>query len=100
MDNWIQLGTILATAGIDSEMQDTYGFEAFCNRCVARHYYMDWGDLCEEDKKLNDLAVKTGDRILSAYKIPKDLRIGYADKIWIITEADRSRTTVLFPDEY
>ena len=100
MDNWIQLGTILATAGIDSEMQDTYGFEEFCNRCLARHYYKDWGDLCDEDKKLNDLAVINGDRILSAYKIPNELRIGYADKIWIITEADKSRTTILFPDEY
>lgn len=88
MEDWITLGTVLANNGIDSEMQDTYGFTDFCNRCLARHYYKDWGDLCDEDKKLNDLAVINGDRILSAYKI------------WIIMEADRSRTAILFPDEY
>ena len=98
--DYIQLGTVLATRAIEQEMRETYGFEEFCNRCMARHYYMDWGDISEEDKKLNDMAVKTGDRLLSAYDIPKELCIGYEKKIWIITEADRSATTVLFPSEY
>ena len=91
---------MVATAAIDREMEETYGFMEFCNQCLARHYYLDWGDLCEEDKRTNDEAAKTGGRILSAYKIPKKLCIGYADKIWIITEWDRSATTILFPYEY
>lgn len=97
---YIQLGRVLATRGIDQEMNETEGFMEFCNRCLTRHYYMDWGDLPEEDKRHNNMALKTGERLLSAYSIPKDLCIGYADKIWIITEADRSATTILFPHEY
>ena len=91
---------MLATSGIAKEMEETYDFQAFCNRCLVRHYYKDWGDISKEDKALNDHACDHGERILSAYKIPKSLRIGYADKIWIITEANRSYTTILFPDEY
>lgn len=81
-------------------MLETYGFQDFCMRCLMRHRDGDWGDLCEEDKLLNDLAVQNGERILSAYDIPKFYCLGYADKIWIITEADRSYTTFLFPHEY
>ena len=52
------------------------------------------GELGDEDKAENDLSLKEGFRILSAYES------GELPKIWIITEADRSATTILFPDEY
>jgi hypothetical protein len=61
---------------------------------LARHAKGDWGDLDEEDKARNDSAVKEGSRILSAYTLGDGVRI------WIITEADRSATTILLPDEY
>jgi hypothetical protein len=61
---------------------------------LSRHVRGDWGDLSEEDRRENDLSVRQGFRILSAY----NLRTGV--KIWIITEADRSATTFLLPDEY
>jgi hypothetical protein len=61
---------------------------------LARHLAGDWGDLDAEDKGLNDLAVKDGSRIISAYVTAKGARI------WVITEADRSATTILLPDEY
>lgn len=64
-------------------------------RCVVRHKTGDWGNLCEEDKQLNDSAVVDGGRILSAYEIGEN-----KVKIWIITEADRSYTTILLPEEY
>lgn len=54
------------------------------------------GNLCDEDKALNDEALKDGNRLMSAYN-RKDHP---DDKIWIITEADRSVTNVLFPNEY
>ena len=54
----------------------------------------DWGDLCEEDEQENDFSVTHGFRILSSYKL--DTRA----TIWIITEADRSATTFLLPEEY
>ena len=96
----IKLGELAATRGIQNEMNDTYGFKAFCMHCVLRHRDRDWGDICEEDKQSNDYAADHGERILSAYIIPKSYCLGYVDKIWIITEADRSITTILFPHEY
>jgi hypothetical protein len=61
---------------------------------IQRHRTGDWGDLVPEDREANDRAVVDGDRILSAYSL-KD-----QTKIWIITESDRSVTTLLLPDEY
>ena len=61
---------------------------------LIRHSQCDWGDLCQEDKESNNYALENGERLLSAYK----LRDG--EKIWIITEWDRSVTTILFPSDY
>ncbi len=61
---------------------------------LSRHASGDWGEVCEADKKENDFSVRNGFRLLSAYR----LRDG--TKIWIITEADRSATTILLPEEY
>ena len=61
---------------------------------IQRHVAGDWGDLDDEDKRMNDHAAAQGGlRIFSAYKVG-------ASKVWIITEADRSSTTILLPDEY
>ncbi len=66
---------------------------------VERHVAKDWGDLSDDDKRLNDEALHDGSRILSAYILPTDV------KIWIITEAaddkgHRAATTALLPEEY
>lgn len=61
---------------------------------LDRHITGDWGDVCDEDKEANNQALKDGDRIFSAYTLSDDT------KIWIITEADRSSTCVLLPEEY
>ena len=61
---------------------------------LSRHVIGDWGDLEEEDKSENDFSVKRDLRILSAYNLPTGV------KVWVITEADRSATTILLPDEY
>ncbi len=66
---------------------------------LTRHMQGDWGDELDDfDKQQNDLAVKEGYRILSAYNVPAEN--GETERIWIITEADRSATTVLLPSEY
>lgn len=72
-------------------------FRLFVNISVGRHLDCDWGDISEEDKQLNDAAIKDGTRIFSVYK-----RMVHNEEeiIWIITEADRSTTTILFSDEY
>ena len=61
---------------------------------LARHFCGDWGDCCEEDRKVNDSALANGQRLMSVYKSPDH------ETIWIITEWDRSITTVLLPEEY
>lgn len=61
---------------------------------MARHIRCDWGDVCDEDKQANDDALKHGARLLSSYHTQA------GRKFWIITEADRSATTVLLPEEY
>lgn len=65
-------------------------------RSLIRHNKGDWGDVCEEDRQLNDDALQNGSRLLSVYHDEK--RGG--EKFYIITEWDRSVTTVLLPEEY
>jgi len=59
----------------------------------ARHQSGDWGDVPPEDAKENELSVEQGFRILSSFRIGQE-------RLWVITEADRSVTTILRPDEY
>ncbi len=61
---------------------------------LDRHVTGDWGDMDTEDQKANDAAVKDGSRIFSAHTTSKGV------KLWVITEADRTATTILLPDEY
>lgn len=67
--------------------------ELLIKSLLARHVTGDWGELTEHDKQANDDAVKDGTRIFSAYIVG-------SEKIWVITEADRSVTTLLLPGEY
>ena len=91
------LGQLVATAGVAEAMRENPDFDAFVQASLQRYLECDWGDLDDFDKAQNDSAVANGDdRILAAYKKPD----GKAWKIWIITEWDRSYTTILFPDEY
>ena len=61
---------------------------------LARHAAGDWGELSDDDKRENELSLMEGFRILSAYRTAK------GEKLWVITEADRSATTILLPEEY
>jgi hypothetical protein len=61
---------------------------------LSRHLRGDWGDLCEEDKTENELGLKYGFRLMSSYQVAQ------TEKVWVITEADRSVTTLLLPTEY
>ena len=84
------LGQIVATPGA-LELMKVHNIDGL--KLLSRHVTGDWGDLSEDDKKQNGYSVSRNLRILSAY--------GTADsKLWIITEADRSVTTILRPDEY
>ncbi len=61
---------------------------------LSRHFRGDWGDLCQDDKAENELSLRYGFRLMSSYQVTD------TEKLWIITEADRSVTTLLLPAEY
>jgi len=61
---------------------------------LAKHLHGDWDELAEHDRLQNELAVLLGLRVLSSYALPD------GRKVWVITEADRSATTILLPDDY
>ena len=86
------LGQVVSTPGALSALGKE-GIEAAS--LLERHASADWGELSEDDRRENELSIKEGLRILSAYKLPRT-----GAKLWIITEADRSATTLLLPDEY
>ena len=91
------LGNLYASRSVASEAAENRDFENFIWRSLDRYRQSDWGDLSAADKRANDLAVQQGDlRILAAYEYKAQPNL----KIWIITEADRSATTVIFPYEY
>lgn len=82
-------GQLVATPGILRVVSHRELFAA-----LQRHLHGDWGDLCHADKQSNEQALQNGSRIFSAYHSSKGV------KFWIITEADRSCTTLLLPSEY
>jgi len=85
------LGQIVATPGASDVLQKSAQSPA---EFLARHVACDWGEVCDEDAELNNQSLVDGSRILSAYSTVAD------EKIWIITEADRSSTCLLLPSEY
>lgn len=91
------LGQVVATPGAISSVDPRRMMES-----LTRHARGDWGLVCPEDAELNNQATHEGYRILSAYAIDPDKPAkGHGDNcLWIITEADRSVTTFLLPDEY
>lgn len=91
------LGQLVATPGALAACP-----QAHLNACLNRHASGDWGLVCAEDKASNNEALIEGSRVLSAYAIDPALPAkGHGENcLWVITEADRSVTTFLLPDEY
>ena len=92
-------GQIVATRGVYDLACQNPDFAKFVQKSLNRHVKGDWGDVDEEDKQTNDQALIQETRLLSTYNDDRFPKNGVAT-IWIITEADRSATTILFPDEY
>ena len=92
-------GQIVASRGVYDLACQNADFAQFVQKSLNRHVKGDWGDVDGEDKQANGRSLKEGTRLLSAYNDDRLPRHGVAT-IWIITEADRSSTTILFPDEY
>jgi hypothetical protein len=86
-----ELGQLVATPGALAALEKT-GQNAM--EFLSRHVRGDWGELPEEDKTENRFSLEKGFRLLSSYRTAAN------DKLWVITEADRSVTTILLPQEY
>jgi len=91
--NRFKLGQTVMTQGVSALIDTNPLASLLVAKCLARHAGGDWGDVCAEDAQANQDALRYGSRLLSSYKIGET-------KIWVITEADRSVTTILFPSEY
>jgi hypothetical protein len=85
------LGHILMTPGATDAM---VAAQHVPPEFLLRHVHGDWGALCAEDRRENERALRVGSRLLSAYRTRTD------EKLWIITEWDRSATTLLLAEEY
>ncbi len=87
-------GQLVMTRGVNDLVADDEEFAKHVTLSIRRHLAGDWGDVGDEDRAANESALQQGERLFSVYKkegVPK---------IWIITEWDRSYTTILFPEEY
>jgi len=85
------LGQVVATPGASAALKKA---RQQGGEFLTRHVNREWGDLHDEDRKENEYGLERGFRLLSAY------RTNAGDRLWIITEADRSLTTLLLPEEY
>ena len=90
----LPLGQVVATPAA-LQFLEAHGIDAFT--LLARHARGDWGDVCAEDAQANDKSLMQGTRVLSVYFLIPDVD---ESRIWIITEGDRSATTLLLPTEY
>lgn len=85
-------GQLYITPGAAQAIESSPGDSVL--RLLARHLSGDWGDVGHEDWQENEVSLRRGFRLLSAYK----LRSG--ERVWVITEATRESTTILLPEEY
>lgn len=88
------LGQVVATPGAIATLGE---LKISPISLLERHVNGDWGDLCKEDREQNDEALKVGNRLMSVYGVDAN---DPSQKVWVITEWDRSVTTILLPDEY
>lgn len=86
-----RLGKLVATPGALEALADA-GQSPM--DFLGRHVRGDWGECCEEDRQANEDALRIGARLFSVYRTAQNV------KIWVITEADRSSTCILLPEEY
>jgi hypothetical protein len=87
-------GRLLMTRGVNDLIANNEEFAKHVQLSLIRHLAGNWGDVCDEDRVANEMALQDGERLFSVYK-----KEGLPT-IWVITEWDRSVTTALFPDEY
>ena len=92
MTSKFELGRVVMTRGVADWVEQNPPYRNLYP-LLDKHIQGDWGEVDDEDKQTNNEALELGNRVLSAYTLD-------GEKLWIITEWDRSITTILFPSEY
>ena len=85
------LGRLVATPGALALIR--HAGEDLLPALLERHRSGDWGEVPAEDARENEFSVRHGFRVLSSYRVA-------GERLWVLTEADRSVTTILLPEEY
>ena len=93
------MGQVVATSSIQSLMLSDLSFHTFIYISLMRHEKGDWGEVDTEDHEINEMGLVTGHRLFSVYEC-SSVHSVHGDCVWVITQADRSVTTVLWPREY
>lgn len=91
----MEIGRVVLSPKVQERVRTDNAFAAFAFSSLDQHAAEDWGEISEHDKLVSDDALRYGGMILSSYIFPVD-----RTKIWIVTDAERFITTILFPDEY
>lgn len=100
MAKTFEIGKVVCTRAVWETMEENEVFKRFVSGCLSRYILYDWGDTCPEDWKLNNQAVRDGDRVMAVYNIPDEIEDIFENQFWIITESNRTVTTMLFPSDY
>ena len=95
-DQLFPMGRMVMTTNLQVKIQEANPehWEEELQRLISRHASGDWGDLGQQDQRENQLSLERGSRMFSAYTTASEIRV------WLITEADRSCTTALLPEDY
>jgi len=99
----LKLGRQVVTSRAITALESArYDWQWYVAQLLYKHARGDWGNVCPEDKTSNDEAARNGGRVISSYKVdPFGSDSGHgSNALWVITEADRSTTTVLLAEEY
>lgn len=95
----LKIGQVTASEQIVQEITETEDFQVYCMACVRRHRSGDWGNIPKDQWIRNNLNQRNGGAIVSEYDIPEIFCLGYADRIVVTTNADRTETKIQFPDD-
>ena len=87
------MAKLYQTSGIYKAIEDDFRFGNEIDDCLRKYTQMDWGQTCKDDCHINNESVDCGERVVALYRTSKG-------KVFIITERDRSATTILFASEY
>ena len=96
----LHIGKVTASEEIVQEISETEDCQVFCMSCVRRHRSGDWGDIPKDQWIRNNQAVRKGGQVVREYEIPEIFCLGYAERIVVTTNVERTETQIVFQEEH